>query len=311
MPRPDLHHESTPQVCVLLATHNCEHWLEEQLSSIYRQQGVCVSVVASDDASTDATPLVLSSFSGQHALDVLPSPAKRFGNANRNFLRLIRDAEVGNAGYVALSDHDDVWLEHKLLNAVARIEEFDLDAYSSDVIAFWPNGRRKAIVKSQPQRRFDHLFESAGPGCTFVLRRGRFDELRGWVCSHWAALQAVKVHDWLIYAYARTQGWRWFIDPRPGLKYRQHASNELGANAGVAAAWRRLRQTRDGQYRQDILSIAAAVEDKGPLVRRLKRLDLGDRLWLAFHAGHCRRRRSEALALALMFLAMARSRNGR
>jgi rhamnosyltransferase len=307
MPRSDLHHESTPRVCVLLATHNCERWLEEQLSSIYRQQGVCVSVVASDDASTDATPLVLRRFSDQYALDVLPSTAKRFGNANRNFLRLISDAEAGDAEYVALSDHDDVWFEHKLSNAVARIEELALDAYSSDVIAFWPDGRRKVIEKSRPQRRFDHLFESAGPGCTFVLRRDRFEELRGWVCSQWAALQSVKVHDWLIYAYARTQGWRWFIDPRPGLKYRQHASNELGANAGVTAAWRRLRQTRDGEYRQDILAIAEAVKDQSPLVRRLKRLRLGDRLWLAFRAGHCRRRRSEALALALMFLAMAKS----
>ena len=294
---------------VLLATHNCEAWLPEQLASLFRQREVKVAVVASDDGSVDATPSILNQAARDHDLHVLASPSERFGNANRNFLRLIADAPLGDAQYVALSDHDDVWFDDKLSSAVGSIERLGLDAYSSDVIAFWPDGTRKAIVKSRPQRKFDHLFESAGPGCTFVFRRQRFDELRQWVRAQGTALHAVKVHDWLIYAYARTHGWRWHIDSRPGLLYRQHARNELGANAGVAAAGRRLHQARDGRYRRDILAIAKAVGEEGLLVQRLRRLSLLDRVSLALRAGDCRRRRREALALALMFLTMSGSRD--
>jgi rhamnosyltransferase len=298
-----------PRVTVLLATHNCQDWLPEQLASLFRQRDVQVSVVASDDASSDATPVMLQQATQAHELQVLASPAERFGNANRNFLRLIAEAPLGDAQYVALSDHDDVWFDDKLLVAVGSIERLGLDAYSSDVTAFWPDGRRKAVVKSRPQRRFDHLFESAGPGCTFVFRRQRFDELRQWVRAQGPALHDVKVHDWLIYAYARTRGWRWHVDSRPGLLYRQHARNELGANAGLAAARLRLRQVRHGRYRRDILSIAQAVGETGPLVQRLTRLSPWDRVWLALGARSCRRRRGEALALALMFLTMSKSRD--
>ncbi len=297
-----------PRIAVLLATHNCELWLAEQLSSIYQQRDVQVSMIASDDASTDATASILRRFAQEHDLNALPPKPARFGNANCNFLRLIGDARVGSAAYIALSDHDDIWFDTKLSTAVNKIEQLGLDAYSSDVIAIWPDGKRKTIVKSQPQRRFDHLFESAGPGCTFVLRRSRFDELQAWVRAEAASLDKLKVHDWTIYAYARTRGWRWLIDDRPGLLYRQHARNEMGANIGVNGALRRLREVLEGRYRQDALRIARAVGEHGAVIQRLERLSLRDRLLLALTARECRRRRRDALALGLMFLTMPRAK---
>ena len=48
---------SRPAVLVLLATYNGEHWLDEQLSSIYAQRDVDITVVASEtlDDSTEAS----------------------------------------------------------------------------------------------------------------------------------------------------------------------------------------------------------------------------------------------------------------
>ena len=34
-------------------------------------------------------------------------------------------------------------------------------------------------------------------------------------------------HDWLIYAFARTNHFKWFIDGYAGMQYRQHALNDL------------------------------------------------------------------------------------
>ncbi len=293
-----------PAVRVLLATFDGERWLAEQLASLFAQAGVLVSVVASDDSSTDGTVAVLEAAAERQCLRVLPRSATRFGNAHRNFMRLIRETALDDVEYFALSDQDDIWLPDKLARAVEVLRASGADAYGANVTAFWPDGRRKVLVKSQSQRRFDHLFESAGPGCTFVLRRSAFIELQRWVGDRFEALQAIKVHDWLIYAHARERGWRWIIDDASVMLYRQHERNEAGANTGWRGALPRLRNVREGRFRLDALAIGAIVGSRAEALDRLRRMSPVDRLWLALHAREFRRAFKDAVALALLFLVM-------
>lgn len=295
-----------PLVLVLIATWNGERWLPEQLESILAQQGVAVRLIASDDQSEDGTPAILDQVSTSDRLSVLPPCAKRFRNANRNFMRLVADAEIENAEFVAFSDQDDIWFPDKLARAAQRITNGGLDAYSSDVVAFWPDGRRRILAKSGTMKAHDHLMESAGPGCTFVLTRERFLELQAWVRKHREQVDAVKVHDWLIYAYGRSRNWRWEIDKQPGLLYRQHGSNEVGANVGWRAACSRIAQVIDGRYIADALTIARILEIYSPMVARIQRLHLGDRIFLSASASSFRRRTAEAWLLAILFLIMRR-----
>lgn len=294
------------RVRVLLATYNGERWLDDQLRSLFEQQGVSVSVVASDDDSRDSTAERLADWSRRADLQVLPPLHTRMGSANRNFLRLICEAPLGDAEYLAFADQDDIWHADKLARAVECLESSGADAYSSNVTAFWSDGRSRRLVKSQPQRRYDHLFESAGPGCTFVIARRAFESLRSWARERHEQLAELRVHDWLIYAHARTQGWRWTIDNRSTMLYRQHGSNEVGANVGHAARRRRWSQIRSGQYRKDVLEIARAVGDRSPVQSALQRLGWRDRAWLVMHVGQCRRNKVDRMVLALSFLLMPR-----
>lgn len=296
---------SAPKVLVLLATHNAQDWIDEQLGSLAAQQGVQVSVLASDDASSDGTLERLATWRDRLRLAILPPTTQRLGNANRNFLRLIREAAISaDIDFVALSDHDDIWLPDKLVRAIQVLRAQAADAYSSNVTAFWPDGRERLLRKSGVQRAHDYLLESAGPGCTFVWPRERFLELQAWVQSESERLQDVKVHDWLIYAWARLRGWHWHIDPESHMRYRQHARNEVGANAGWASARKRWQQVRRGDYRRDILAMAAAVGDQSKITRWLTRLHWTDRLRLVGAAPTCRRRPHEAAAWALLCLLM-------
>lgn len=297
-------------VRVLLASHNGERWIDEQIASIVGQRGVDVSIVAADDASTDSTPARLAAWAERAPLRCLPPLPARLGSAHRSFMRLIRDAALDDATHVALSDQDDVWLPDKLERAVAELDRCAADAYSSNVTAWWSDGRERLLRKAAPQRRWDHLFGSPGPGCTFVLTRARFAELQAWVAARFDRLQELWVHDWLIYAYARGRQWHWLIDRRSGLRYRQHGSNEFGANAGWRAARSRWRQIRSGEFRERTLAIADAVGDRSPLIDALRRLDVADRCYLSMHAGDCRRGRGEALLLALFFWLMPRGGAG-
>lgn len=296
----------SPRICILLATYNGASWLDEQLASIARQSDVSVSVVVSDDASSDATVTKLNLWSQQMPLAILPANAGRFGNACRNFLRLIKDVDIGDSEYVALADQDDLWLPDKLKRSVDCLNSGNFDVYSADVEAFWPDGRVAVLLKSRPQSNFDYLFESAGPGCTYVFRRRFFQALRTWVIAHYSSLQDIKVHDWLIYAYARKNGWRWMIDDQINMRYRQHGKNEIGANVGWRAARVRLQAARDGVFRRDVLGLADVIAETAWPICALEHLDLRSRLRLMLSVDSFRRRTRDQFVLAILFLLMRR-----
>lgn len=279
-----------PKVAVLLAAYNGMAWIEAQLDSILKQTNVCASVFISVDTSTDGTEAWCADYAQHHASISLLSPAGRFGGASRNFFRLIRDVDFSTFDYVAFSDQDDIWHPDKLQRAVAVLAPGHHDAYSSNVTAFWPDGQRVLLDKAQPQVQWDYLFEAAGPGCTYVMNRRLADAFKSSLLSHWDAAQAVSLHDWYCYAFARSHGFRWLIDPVPGMDYRQHANNQVGANTGLASLISRLKKIADGWWAGQVLLIGQLIGDSQlhPAGKHVStRLSF---LKLAFKAPQCRRR---------------------
>lgn len=67
-------------------------------------------------------------------------------------------------------------------------------------------------------------------------------------------------HDWLIYAWARAQGYQWLIDAQPHLRYRQHAHNQLGANAGLRPLLQRARRMASGWWLSQASLIARLLQ---------------------------------------------------
>jgi len=295
-----------PHVRVLLATYNGEAWLDRQLQTIVSQAGVRVSIIASDDASTDATPEILRRWSGQADLQVLPPLGRRMGTANRNFMRLIAEAPLGDADFVALADQDDVWKPAKLARAIDCLGSHAAAAYSSSVTAFWPDGSERHVHKSHAQRSHDYLFGSPGPGCTYVLRRDVHESLRALVQQRFELMQRVWVHDWLIYAFVRSRSLAWFIDDESHMLYRQHSSNEFGVNSGWQAALKRWQHVRSGVYRAAAVDIADAIDDRSAPALALRRMAWHDRLWLVARARQFRRRLVDSLMLGFFLIVMPR-----
>jgi rhamnosyltransferase len=292
-----------PHVRVLLATYNGAPWLDEQLRSIFEQQGVRVSVVASDHGSTDGTLEVLlrwrESGSRVEVLEGMPTGA----GAAANFLRLLREAPLGDASFVALADQDDIWLPDHLSRAVAMLQAHRAVGYSSDVLAFWPDGRRARLRKARPQQRFDYLLEAAGPGCTYVMSAAFTSELQREFNIDPARFDDTSYHDWLIYAYARTHGHAWVIDEEVGLHYRQHERNDVGANVGLAGIRRRWMRSRSGLFRRQVLHMGRLwPESHRGVLAHFERFNVLDRLALAVQARELRRRPKDQLALFSMLL---------
>lgn len=290
------------RVSVLLATFNGETYLNEQLKSIKNQSDVEVLIVASDDGSFDHTPQLLNEACAvDRRITLLPN--QKLGSAAANFFRLLRDTDLMQVDYVALSDQDDIWQADKLSHAVQMILTNNVDAYSSNVTAFWPNDKQKLINKAQPQQQWDYMFESAGPGCTFVLTQKLALDLQRLLIANQEKYQYIALHDWFIYAFARSRGFKWFIDKESHMLYRQHAANVVGANVGVKAKLARWQQLRAGWLVKQSLLIADILGYNGAwTIQKLKRYHLADRLALIVNVSKLRRRLRDRVAFALFLL---------
>lgn len=246
---------TSPKIAVLLATYNGAEWLSEQLESVLNQRDVDVKLIVSDDMSTDGTIELLEKHAkNDHRISILPSKGK-FGSAAKNFYRLIVDADISDCSFVALADQDDIWLKNKLSSLSQIAIDNGSDGVSSNAVAFWNDGSRALIDKSKPLRRLDFLFESAGPGSTYLMTPKLVQEIKVMLSDNYADINQISAHDWLIYAICRATGKKWFISSVPTVKYRQHDNNELGVNLGVKAKWFRLMKLRSGWYRSEVFKI--------------------------------------------------------
>jgi rhamnosyltransferase len=280
-----------PKIAVLLAAYNGMQWIEEQVASILGQQSVDVTIHISVDLSEDGTEAWCKALGEVDSRVILLPPAGRFGGAARNFFRLIRDVDLHDYDAVSFADQDDIWESDKLLRATQAITSHGVDAYSSNVTAFWPDGKTILLDKSQPQVAWDFLFEAAGPGCTYVLSPALARSLRQQVIQDWEQLQQVSLHDWYCYAFARSHGFKWFIDSQPSMLYRQHESNQVGANTGLTSLFQRYVTIHEGWWFKQVQAIALLVgADKNPFVSSWLPLRRRDLLRLSVRGGQCRRR---------------------
>lgn len=295
--------DALPRVVVLLAAYNGMNFLAPQVNSILQQQGVSVTLYISADESTDGTRAWAAALSKADPRVHLMVESGRFGSASANFFRLMCDVEVGEFDFVALSDQDDIWLPAKLSRAVESMRTQGSVGYSASVWAFYEDGSRKVLKKAGRQRRWDFLFSSPGPGCTHVLRTDVFAGLQQTLRSHRPALAAIEYHDWVDYAYVRQRDLAWYIDPNPQMLYRQHNSNQLGANVGMSAKLRRASALRGGWmwWQARLICELVGAEETMPY-KLLVRGGIRSRLTLAGMSPSFRRSPRDAAALALSFL---------
>ncbi|TNJ21950.1 glycosyl transferase [Aeromonas sobria] len=294
--------ERKKKILVLLAAHEGQNYLNEQILSLLNQVNVDIKIVISVDYSSDESFNICHGLSLAYpCITVLPY-GERFLGAGKNFYRLIKDVDFGEFEYIAFSDQDDIWPDNKLSNAIEALNQFD--CYSANVTAFWEDGCEILIDKAQKQRKWDFLFEAAGPGCTYVLRQEVAVRFKTWLLEYYENVREdIALHDWLIYAFARCRGYHWFIDVESMMRYRQHANNQVGTNNSFKAAKKRLKLISNKWYRQQVVNIATYLDLRNTPIffNGLNNGYIGN-LYLLLHIGQLRRRFRDRLALAFFLL---------
>lgn len=242
----------SPRVLVLLATYNGASWLEKQIDSVMKQTHVDVSLLISDDNSSDQTVEIIKKTYFENKKIQLLKNNPGSGSAGQNFMSLFRSCEINDYEYIALCDQDDIWFPGKLDAAIKNIVSSNASAYSCSCLAFWKGGRRKKVVQDPRLRDVDYLFEGAGQGCTFVIKSDIFSRIQLFCRDNEPLTSDFYYHDWLLYLLIRSWGLKWFFDSSPWLEYRQHDRNDTGARNGFFAVKSRVRLICNGWYRSQI-----------------------------------------------------------
>lgn len=291
------------RIAVLLAAYNGTRWIDEQLESILQQRNVIVDVYVSVDTSSDGTYEHCLQLAELHKNIIVLPYGEKYGGAARNFYRLVRDVDFSDYQYVSFADQDDIWDLDKLAKAVTVMTDKGYDCYSSNVLAFWSDGREALIEKAQKQVDYDYCFESAGPGCTYVFSQKVAVEFQSFVAVNHSEVDKIELHDWMIYAFSRQNAYKWFIDPWPSMQYRQHDNNQFGANGGFAAAIRRIKMIRNGWYLSEVKKIVGilGLSNEPFFVNSLKKGYSGN-VFMVFNINKVRRKLRDRISLATLLI---------
>lgn len=301
---------SPRHVMILMATFNGAKAVRAQLDSFVAQSHRDWSLLVSDDGSTDGTQEIIRAFAAahpDHRITLIRGPQK--GSA-QNFLSLLRAA--GRVPFVAFADQDDVWLTHKLERALDKLDGVRGPAvYGSRTVIADDNLNP---LRLSPLFRREKCFRNAlvqnvAGGNTMVLNRAALDKLQP--LSRRAT--AIIAHDWWCYQVVTGLGGAMIYDPCPGLLYRQHGNNQIGANDTPKAMIQRLKRLASGGFRDALSNQLSDLENAADhfmphacetfenFLRHRK--SSGIRRWQAYRSsGIYRQTRRGSLALGLAAL---------
>ncbi|WP_211148934.1 glycosyltransferase [Fluviibacter phosphoraccumulans] len=293
------------KVAVLVATYNGAPFISSQFASLLSQINVDFDVYVRDDQSSDCTCQIVNDAIKCPSV-VLVQDSAPSGSPAGNFFKLLSCIDLKKYDYIAFSDQDDVWFPEKLKSAINYIQHNVADAYSSDLIAF-DQSRFKAwhLSKCDNQKGFDYLFQGASAGCTYVLSRNAAQLVLRVLGDLAHNFPVGHSHDWLIYAICRSYGLKWVHDNRAFVAYRQHSVNAFGAMPGIRGMLKRLRLSRSGWYREQIVWQGQFLEQSPRELRVLeavKNFRFKDRFYLVMNVSNFRRSRKDCFLLAVVIV---------
>lgn len=224
------------KICILMATYNGEHFIEEQIKSILSQTYQNFILLIRDDCSTDNTLNIVNDFISSDSRVVLVSNSSKNLGSNKNFGQLLQYAQHTKCKYFCFSDQDDVWNKLKLeimfdeLSLHENINGSNLPILVySDLEVVDANLKliNKSFMNHQDICHPSHphrvlVVQNTVTGCATMFNKSLLN-----ICVNLP--KNIIVHDWWFAVCAATCGLITYIE-LPLVKYRQHGNNQIGVS---------------------------------------------------------------------------------
>lgn len=190
-----------PTVLVMMATYNGAKYVAEQIESILAQEKVNVSLLITDDGSTDRTAAICTEFSQRHPNIRFKRNTRNIGLAS-NFMSMLYQSDSEAFDYFAFSDQDDFWLPNKLHHAISSFPADESAClYYSDVenvdsrLEPFPSGGREYNIFSEASQSLKLLLTcNWASGCTMVFNSALCRLVQKHVPSSFPRIHDVWVH---------------------------------------------------------------------------------------------------------------------
>lgn len=211
------------EVVVLISTYNGEKYIVEQINSILEQEyeGM-ITIQVRDDGSTDRTIDVIKNITCPHNRRLYINKGKNKG-PQKSFLTLIKNAK--DADYYFFSDQDDIWLRHKISEAVAKMPNHTNTpvCYCSN---YYLTNTDLVILKNGIDEKplfqpLSILFYNKIPGCVMGFNRTLMDLLKR------IDVNNVMMHDSYVLAFCSVVG-EIIYDDKCTIYHRIHEGNVIG-----------------------------------------------------------------------------------
>ncbi|MDQ2067251.1 glycosyltransferase [Xinfangfangia sp. CPCC 101601] len=263
-------------IVILMAVYNGARFLQAQLDSIASQSHQDWRLLASDDGSTDASPDLLQAFAAKWPAGQVTLLRGPHSGAVANFRFLIQQAAQHGAGVrasLAFCDQDDVWQSNHLAQKLDLAPATPRPILAGGRMVYVDAALQPLGLSPLPQRAPDFgnaLVQNVLSGNTMLMNPAAAALL----IAAEAEAGPFVLHDWWAYQLLSGAGAQIAFDPEPTVLYRQHGSNLVGANSGIAALPQRLRRHLSGAHARWHRLNASALAASAHRLERQNRLKL-------------------------------------
>jgi rhamnosyltransferase len=286
-----------PKIAVLLPVFKGVKYLSKQIDSIIKQKKIDLHIYLSVDPCADGSIEYVNRIKKKNKNIKVLKHSKLFRTPTKHFFFLISQINEKDYDYIGLSDQDDIWFDDKIFKSIQLLKAKKVDCYSGSVIAF-NDKKKKNIIKSTNQTKYDYFFESAGPGSTYLMSQKFVKNFKKFIFKNKSVL-LFRNYDWLIYAFARNNNYKWLIDQKPSLYYRQHQSNFIGARWSLGSIYYRFKEVISGRAYKEVNYLVNLFISKKDIKENNK---FENNFYLLKNSFYFRRKISDKILLFFYFL---------
>ncbi len=211
-------------ISIAMATYNGEKNIKEQIESILNQTLKEFELIICDDASTDNTVPILTSFAEKDKRIKILKNEQNLG-FKKNFEKILSHC---TGEYIAFCDQDDIWFPNHLEVLYNIISKGNYDAVGANSILVNSNNSELGytlldiqdigfIPKTQQEYKTLLLHKNIFQGTAMMISKSILNKALPFP-------ENIKFHDWWI-ALIATENKGVYYDKTPILRYRQHESN--------------------------------------------------------------------------------------